>query len=161
MKSFVCFFLLVSTIMNCTKDKHCLGCYQNQCISCEHAYLLNNNCVVPQTKINHCLEYEKEAKCKYCELGYMLAKDGSCAAISIEECAETNGNGVCTMCFDTILVDSGKCVTSNKCSTSDCEICSRDDATGLEVCALCSENYGLDYSKSEPCVELTNSQANC
>ena len=38
-------------------------------------------------------------------MGYMLAIDGSCSKIPIENCVETNSNGICTMCGDSILVD--------------------------------------------------------
>lgn len=87
----------------------------------------------------------------------MLAKDGSCIDIPEPGCIETNANGICMMCSDSILVNQGKCNSSNKCSTNNCDVCSRDSNTGRELCAICEKGYGLDYSKAEPCVHLSDS----
>ena len=91
----------------------------------------------------------------------MLAKDGTCIEIPEPGCIETNKNGICTICSDNILVNQGKCNSSNKCSTNNCEICAREERTGKELCALCESSYALDYTKSDPCIYGNDQTQNC
>ena len=76
-------------------------------------------------------------------------------------CIETNQNGICTICDSAILVNQGKCLSTNKCSTNNCEICAREEKTGKELCALCENGYSLDYTKSDPCVYIDDEPQNC
>ena len=61
------------------------------CELCYDSYINETGkCQESTVKVENCLQYLEEAKCKFCQHGYFVNEEGTCSEITIDKCAEVN-----------------------------------------------------------------------
>jgi len=126
----ICFFLVIlatSAIYadDGNTDEYCIQWNGDSCLMCVISYWGKGMCVTPLTKIDNCLQYSSETKCRVCKLGYNTnANNTSCEKIPQKNCLAVDGNLNCYACAQNIKINHFSCADESiKCLTENCEIC--------------------------------------
>ena len=133
--------LCINNISNCPdKDEKCGSCNHATCDYCYDSYLgTNGQCVDSTIKIENCLTYVKNAKCRQCVFGFHLVEN-QCKKIEIENCIRVNTDNMCIVCKNKAFLVDGKCV-SGKCDLKNCRHCNSEN--GVEICVFCDNGYSI------------------
>ena len=97
-------------------------------------------------------------------MGYFTDIYGKCIKINLPKCLELKSSGECSYCADSLFVLDGKCDGKKieKCTTSHCKYCKRDEKTSLEKCVFCDDDYVLLITEGKVYCKLEDqSVANC
>ena len=130
------FFLALSD--RCPFDEHCVACNGSRCDTCVNAYADANGECIPDSSVADCSVYTSKGQCEECRLGYFLTSN-ACQKIPIANCAIIGAtNDSCKACFDSRLVENGRCDSSNSCNQENCEIC-----TSMS-CLQCRKGYTVN-----------------
>jgi hypothetical protein len=125
-------------------DKRCMNCeVANVCDDCFESTwdATSKTCKVPATKLDKCFVYSNETTCRHCHFGYYPSA-GKCIKMPVSGCAMANDTTpeVCMGCFDQKLVSMDyKSCTTNKCSDSNCLVCTQ--FLGNQMCVYCKKGW--------------------
>ena len=132
---------LTKTLLSCTLKTNkslCTHCSNNQCTQCQHSYIKNGQCILPNSPIKNCLNYLFDGKCQNCEPSFFLKKN-KCEKIKIPNCYKGSEN-FCEECFEGIKAKNGKCDFDKKCEIENCEIC-KVNFQKQEICEICRKGF--------------------
>ena len=140
-----CTIIFFTLSDNCPFDEYCVACNGSYCERCINAYPDANGECIPDSSVANCSIYRAKGQCEECRLGYFLTSN-SCKKITLAHCAIYDAaNDSCQACFDSYLVENGKCNTNNHCHQDNCEICNSTN------CLHCRRGFTVDSQAS--CVE--------
>ena len=93
-------------------------------------------------KIDHCIVYDSQTECQFCQLNYTLSDDQtSCIRIKQQNCVHFEKE--CMACKIGMKVVNGVCVEENKCELENCLLCGNQK--NVEQCFICKEGFVIGF----------------
>jgi hypothetical protein len=168
------FYRNITGLCNEIQDKNMCGLsngVNNKCEKClKPIYVLLKSGVCEQGKIENCVEYvlvnegetnqENEYKCKKCKSRFYLTVPKTCAAITAQNCASSNGiSDDCTSCLPYFKRDSAtvcSCDYANYVASQsnnlDCSFCSASPPKFVDNQCACQTYADVNCEAQKQCL---------